>query len=155
MRQFVAWAAAAVALAAAPVSSAGRGTFVGAANCKLCHRDVYQSWAKTPHARAIDRVPSGPGLGEDARARCLTCHATSGADVPSVQCEACHGPGSGYSAPEVMIDPEKAAMAGLVRPSIGSCERCHDNDEPSHKGKLEMPLSSEWGRFIHDVAARE
>ncbi len=153
MRQFFAWTAAAVALAAGLAPGATGASYVGGSRCKLCHRDVYQSWEKTPHARAIDVVPSEADIGEKQREHCLTCHATNGADVPSVQCEACHGPGSDYAAPAVMIDPDKAAMAGLVRPSVPLCERCHENEEPGHKGKLEMPPSSEWGRFIHDVAS--
>lgn len=165
MGSFFAWAAAVVAFAAAPPAPApapvpvparaNDASYVGAARCKLCHREVYLSWAKTPHARAIDAVPPADEIGDEERARCSNCHATRGARFPSVQCEACHGAGSAYAAPEVMIDPEKAAMAGLIRPSIGICERCHENQEPAHKGKLEMPLSSEWGRFIHEIASRE
>jgi hypothetical protein len=77
-------------------------TNVGAERCKLCHRDIYRSWAATPHANA---APS------DFEERCLACHATEVGKLPAVQCEACHGPGSDYAQPEVMIDPEKAAMA--------------------------------------------
>ena len=124
------------------------GTLVGASNvgaerCKLCHRSVYLSWAATPHGRA--EAPPG------ADDRCLRCHATEGRKFPAVQCEACHGPGSDYSAPEVMIDPEKAEMAGLVRPSIVVCERCHENDEPGHRGRFSMPERSEWTRWIHEI----
>lgn len=114
---------------------------VGAERCKLCHRDIYQSWAATPHARAA------PDLEE----RCLACHATELRKLPAVQCEACHGPGGDYAQPEVMIDPEKAAMAGLVRPSIVVCERCHENEEPGHRGRLTMPEPSEWARTIHEM----
>lgn len=130
---FVLWAAGSL-LGATPV---------GAESCKLCHRSLYRSWAATPHAQT--RVPPG---GQD---RCLTCHATDGRKLPAVQCESCHGPGSDYSPPEVMIDPEKAEMAGLVRPSIVVCERCHENDEPGHRGKLSMPERNDWARWIHEM----
>ena len=80
----------------------------------------------------------------------LPRHATETRKLPAVQCEACHGPGSDYSPPEVMIDPEKAAMAGLVRPSIVVCERCHENEEPGHRGNSMMPQQSEWTRWIHE-----
>jgi len=129
---FVLWAAGALLGA----------TTVGAESCKLCHRSVYQSWAATPHA---NRAPSA------FEERCLLCHATGKERLPAVQCEACHGPGSNYSPPEVMIDPEKAALAGLVRPSIVVCERCHENDEPGHRGKLLMPERNEWSRWIHEI----
>jgi hypothetical protein len=113
---------------------------VGAERCKLCHRAVFESWQATPHGKA---APS------DFEGRCLACHATGPEKLPAVQCEACHGPGSDYSPPEVMIDPEKAAMAGLVRPTLVTCERCHENDEPRHKGSLVMPGRNEWSRFLH------
>ncbi|MGH9323219.1 MAG: hypothetical protein ACRD3V_25465, partial [Vicinamibacteria bacterium] len=105
----------------------------------------YESWASTPHARAGQSLPAS------SAERCLTCHATDGTKLASVQCEACHGPGSDYSAPEVMIDLEKAAMAGLLRPSIVLCERCHENDEPDHRGELRMPPRAEWHFWIHGV----
>jgi hypothetical protein len=116
-------------------------TTIGAEKCKLCHRQIYESWTATPHAAAAS------GLEE----RCLPCHATGEKSLPGVQCEACHGPGSDYSQPEVMIDPEKASMAGLVRPSIVVCERCHANDEPGHRGELAMPEPGEWARTIHEM----
>jgi hypothetical protein len=115
-------------------------TNVGAVRCKLCHRAVFESWQATPHGKA---APS------DFEGRCLSCHATEPEKLPAVQCEACHGPGSDYSLPEVMIDPEKAAMAGLVRPTLVTCERCHENDEPQHKGSLVMPGRNEWSHFLH------
>ncbi len=117
-------------------------SYVGGESCRLCHRAIYESWEKTPHAKAP------PSAFEE---RCLSCHATEGRKLPAIQCEACHGPGSDYSPPEVMIDPEKAAMAGLVRPSIVVCERCHENDEPGHRGALAMPQRSEWPLWIHEM----
>jgi Cytochrome c7 and related cytochrome c len=113
---------------------------VGAERCKLCHRAIYESWKATPHAKEAPSAFEG---------RCLSCHATGNEKLPAVQCEACHGPGSEYSLPEVMIDPEKAEMAGLVRPTLVTCERCHENDEPRHKGTLVMPGRNEWSRFLH------
>jgi hypothetical protein len=50
-----------------------------------------------------------------------------------------------------MIDPEKAEMAGLVRPSLVVCERCHENDEPGHRRSLVIPERNEWRRWIHEV----
>ena len=129
---------------AAAASSEGNGaSYVGAERCKLCHRSVYESWEATPHSR--EEVPL------DAGDRCFSCHATEARKLPAVQCEACHGPGSDYSPPEVMIDPEKAAMAGLVRPNLVVCERCHENDEPGHRGKFAMPERNEWTRWIHEM----
>lgn len=122
------------------------GTFVGASACKLCHRAVYESWEKTPHRSASEKAPSGP-----EGARCLACHATRERELEGVQCESCHGPGSAYSAPEVMIDVEKAVMAGLVLPAMDACRRCHENDEPDHRGEFVWPDPGGVGRSIHDM----
>lgn len=129
---------------AAAASPEGNGaSYVGAERCKLCHRSVYESWEATPHSRGEVALGAGD--------RCFSCHATETRKLPAVQCEACHGPGSDYSPPEVMIDPEKAAMAGLVQPTLIVCERCHENDEPGHRGKFAMPERNEWTRWIHEM----
>jgi hypothetical protein len=49
-----------------------------------------------------------------------------------------------------MIDVEKAVMAGLVLPAIDVCRRCHENDEPGHRGELELPDAAGFSRAIHD-----
>jgi Cytochrome c554 and c-prime len=136
------------------LSATERASFVGAERCRLCHRDVHESWLATPHASASASV-WGAASSADDQDRCLTCHATAGRERLGVQCEACHGPGSEYAQPEIMIDPEKAALAGLARISIAVCERCHENDEPGHRGKLVMPRRSEWKLTIHEVKSRE
>jgi hypothetical protein len=127
---------------------AAGASYVGAEKCKLCHRAVYESWARTAHARASESTAP-------AEERCLSCHATRGRELPGVSCESCHGPGSDYSAPEVMIDPEKAEMAGLIRLSIEVCERCHENDEPDHRRGFAMPERDAWSAAIHDVKPRD
>ena len=53
-----------------------------------------------------------------------------------------------------MIDPEKAAMAGLVRPTLVICERCHENEEPGHRGTFLMPEQNQWTRWIHEMKSR-
>ena len=90
-------------------SSAGASPqpeFVGAERCKLCHRQVYESWLATAHARP-DLLPP------DSDASCRSCHVTEAiSGLLGVQCESCHGPGSAYSPAEVMIDRDKALLAG-------------------------------------------
>jgi hypothetical protein len=133
-------------------SFATGASYVGAERCKLCHRAVFESWTRTAHARAGDALANVATPGDE---RCLSCHATARAEFRGVQCESCHGPGSDYSAPEVMIDPDKAEMAGLVRPSIAVCERCHENDEPEHRRGFVMPGPDDWAATIHDVKPRD
>ena len=117
------------------------GDFVGAERCKLCHRSIYESWLLTPHARAFERVE---------QQQCLSCHRTGNQDGPAVQCEACHGAGGDYWPAEVMIDPDKARMAGLVHPDEARCRSCHDNQQPGHRREFAMPASpSEQRRWVH------
>lgn len=144
---YVVWAGALLLNAVATGAS-----YVGAERCKLCHRAVFESWARTAHARAGGVLAKIATPGEE---RCLSCHATVKRELPGVQCESCHGPGSDYSAPEVMIDRDKAEMAGLIRPSIVVCERCHENDEPDHRRGFAMPQADAWGETIHDVKPRD
>ena len=117
--------------------------FVGAEQCKLCHRDVYDSWRRTPHA-------STGTVDIDGEPRCNTCHTT---DVRTrrrgIQCEACHGAGEDYWPAEVMIDSDKASMAGLERPTPAVCRRCHDNDESDHERDFVMPSGAEWEVWVH------
>lgn len=129
--------------------------FVGAERCKLCHRDVYESWLRTPHASTRTVVA-------DADTSCDACHTT---DVgtrrqpvrPGVQCEACHGAGEDYWPAEVMIDPDKALMAGLVQPTRAVCRRCHDteNVEPDHRRDMVMPRQDEWAEWEAWVHIRD
>jgi hypothetical protein len=74
-------------------------TVVGAEKCKMCHKVEFESWAKTKHATAKEKV----------------------------ECETCHGPGSDYKAMNVMKDAAKAKAAGLIaKPAKAGCtEKCH------------------------------
>jgi hypothetical protein len=115
--------------------------YVGAKKCKVCHVEVFASWAKTSHAKALAALK-----GEDATSvTCLECHTTgfgaggfgaegSVVDLGGVQCEACHGPGSLYSFSSVMLKPELSAKAGLLRPDSLACVRCHNARSPTFKG---------------------
>jgi len=98
-------------------------TYVGVDKCgKICHKVEYNSWKTLPHATAFDRLKPD----EQGKAECLKCHATGGsADLPGVQCEACHGPGSDYKSISTMKDKEKALAAGLTLPTKETCLKCH------------------------------
>jgi nitrate/TMAO reductase-like tetraheme cytochrome c subunit len=105
-------------------------TYIGAAKCKMCHKVSFASWSETPHAMALDKLEEA----DKGKAECLKCHATGGsADMPGVQCEACHGPGSGYKSMKVMKDPEASRAAGLIEPDEAVCRSCHEgapHDQP-------------------------
>lgn len=114
---FVGW----LAMAALPAALADP-SYIGAAKCKLCHKTEYASWETQKHAQAFEMLEEA----DRAKAECLTCHATGGsAEMPGVQCESCHGPGSDYKSLKVMKDPEAALAAGLIMPDAATCEGCH------------------------------
>ncbi len=121
-----------VFLLAMAVSVAGAApTYIGADKCKLCHKLQYDSWLKTKHAKAFDSLKP-----EDrAKKECVECHVTGGrTDLPGVQCEACHGPGSESKAISVMKDKAKAIAAGLKIPTEKDCVVCHNKKSPTFKG---------------------
>ena len=106
-------------------------TYIGADKCKLCHKIEYTSWAATKHAKAFDSLKP-----EDrAKKECVECHVTGGkTEMPGVQCEACHGPGSQYKTISIMKDKQKAIAAGLVIPTEKNCVQCHNKKSPNFKG---------------------
>lgn len=106
--------------------------FAFAEACKSCHADVYASWQKTKHARALDRLS-----GSEQAQPCVVCHTTGGAGRierdskfvnNGVQCEACHGPAAAHAADPFNRD-------GLARmPAAAVCEACHNDKSPKFKG---------------------
>lgn len=72
------------------------GNYVGPKACKFCHIEYYNTWIKTNHSRAFERLVE---RGETTNASCLPCH-TTGWDAGTktykfkdVTCEVCHGSG--------------------------------------------------------------
>ncbi len=123
--------------------------YVGVKKCRMCHMKEYKSWAKTKMANAFELLKSGVAAdaktkaGLDANkdyttdAKCLGCHTTNGkADMPGVQCEACHGPGSAYM--KVMMTNRNFKLAdiqakGFVLPNEKTCTKCHNPQSPFFK----------------------
>jgi Cytochrome c554 and c-prime len=101
--------------------------FAWAGACKECHSDIYNSWAKSKHANAIDRLSSS-----EKQADCARCH-TTGPDpknprAQNVQCEACHGAAAEHAAnPFSGVNPVK-------KPESDVCERCHNDKSPRFRG---------------------
>ncbi len=155
--------------------------FVGVKVCMECHdgRQIAgqcSTWMLSKHAQAY-AVLSKPESLEIAKRSgivepptespvCLGCHAT-GADaepwerdptfsvLDGVQCEKCHGPGSEYIDPEIMMDRERAVAAGLV---LGSREYCHNCHAPkgSHEAVLKRPpldMDKAWKEIAHPTPA--
>jgi hypothetical protein len=121
-----------------PAAAPPQSPYIGAEACKTCHADIYDSWSKTKHARATNRVRD-----EDRETgKCMGCHATGTPEqiaqerlkpsLPGVQCECCHGPARAHATPEAGKAP---AMTGLNRhPQTEICERCHNTQSPHFQG---------------------
>jgi len=135
--------------------------YIGASKCKTCHKkeligDQYGKWEKAGHSKAFKTLLSEKAIAvakekgisgkPSEAAECLKCHATAATLGPNdvekkpldnkdgVQCESCHGPGSGYKKKKVMADHEKSLAAGLVIPDEKTCTKCHNDTSPTWKG---------------------
>jgi hypothetical protein len=83
-------------------AASGESHYLGVEDCSNCHEEAFEFWKKTPHARAYSTLTKQH---KEFNLDCVSCHVT-GYDRPggstvthvegltSVQCEACHGPGS-------------------------------------------------------------
>ncbi len=137
--------------------------YVGVKDCRKCHRkkkdgEQFKIWQKSDHSKAFEALASKEakekaaelgvsGNPQEAEA-CLVCH-TAGYGEPKskfrrkfkvsdgVQCENCHGPGSGYKKKKIMKKiyeergPDKkgasptAEKYGLTIPDENTCKTCH------------------------------
>jgi len=125
----------AVVGAAGLVSAEGEHTYISDAKCKMCHKVQHASWLETSHAKATENAKASTEreFSED----CLKCHATNGSEeLPGVQCEACHGPGSDYKKMSIMKDLEAAKANGLVIPTQATCDGCHTGEDHAAKKVL-------------------
>jgi hypothetical protein len=107
---------------------------VGPESCRTCHKEAYETWRASAHARAHETLQPE----QRKNPLCLQCHsrdeARSGqAQVVGVSCETCHGPGRSYQVDVVMRDKELARMMGLQDVTPQSCLTCHNADSPSLK----------------------
>jgi YVTN family beta-propeller protein len=132
--------------------SSGKFKFAGVMVCAQCHQQAkmgyqFSQWRQSRHAQAFavlatehaDKLARESGVKGDPQqsTQCLQCHTTGhGCDQASfresfrlldgVQCEACHGPGSEYSAEAVMLDKAGARNAGLWPVDQQTCRPCHE-----------------------------
>jgi hypothetical protein len=134
--------------------SAAVDDFVGSKKCGSCHPAELQAWRSGPHAGA------GRSIAAASTSACLSCHTTGAAPVGrvaerAVGCEACHGPGRGYSPRDVMKDPPLSRALGLVDLRAAGerervCKSCHRGAT-----KLRPPsLEAGWKRFGHGRRVR-
>ncbi len=126
--------------------------YVGVLACAKCHDapDLgyqFSRWRLSGHARAFAdlatergyELAAKEGVAGDPQSdtQCLRCHTTAAGQgtagfapefqaAEGVQCEACHGAGSDYSAEATMRDPRAAAQAGLQKVTRETCLACHE-----------------------------
>ncbi len=155
--------------------------YVGVKACAPCHKSASSGnqagiWEKSKHAEAYKTLLT-PKANEIAKAKglktaaaespeCLECH-TITADAKlvdktfdvknGVQCEVCHGPGSGYKSMGVMKDKAKAIAAGLVVYDDDAaiqkrCLTCHNDKSPTKK---EFKFDEAWAKIKHAKPAKK
>jgi len=126
--------------------------FTGVMACASCHSGPmfnfqFSTWRMSRHAQAYALLATARALeiakeagvtGDPQKCgQCLQCHTTGNGFAAAnflkgfdrrdgVQCEACHGPGSDYSAEAVMRDKAAARAKGLGQVSAKTCLPCHE-----------------------------
>jgi len=101
--------------------------YIGVSGCASCHKEEHQQWLITPHASSRNSLERMQG---ERRPDCLICHVTGlgyetgykvdqpDADLESVGCETCHGPGEEHA-----FAPTKVNIRGDVSTKL--CAKCH------------------------------
>jgi hypothetical protein len=147
-------------LLGAAQASAADHKYTGVKDCGRCHKkelmgNQLAAWRKADHSKAFETL-KGDEARKIAKERgmttaphesdeCVGCHATAhGLEASQihkkplalsdgVQCESCHGPGSGYRKKKTMSDHDKAVAAGLWEPGKDEkiCTECHNQDSPT------------------------
>ena len=149
-------------------------TFVGSKKCGMCHKKdsagkQLKIWQDSKHANAFktlqsakaDSIAKGKAV-EDPN--CLKCHAT-GYDLDAkmlgkdfkieqgIQCETCHGAGSGYKSKKTMKDHAKSVAVGMVeykdqKAVEAQCVTCHNDKSPTFKA---FDFEKRWAEIAHPV----
>ncbi len=159
------------------LTSQGQNKYAGVKICGMCHKAEKQGnqlgiWQKSKHSEAYktlvsakaDSVARAKGLKKPASEspECLECHVVGykvAADLvdknfdykDGVQCETCHGAGSGYKAIPIMKDKVKSAAAGLKLYKNEAeieklCRTCHNEKSPMYKG---FKFEQMWAKVKH------
>ncbi len=157
--------------------TSAQNTYVGTTTCKMCHNTEKQGkqfeiWSKSKHSEAYsvlltkeaDAIATKKGFKTKAveTPECLGCH-TITADAKlldkkfdvkdGVQCESCHGAGSGYKNMATMKDAKKAEKAGLLmyedeKAITALCVTCHNEKSPTAK---KFEYAKMWPQIEHRV----
>lgn len=144
------------ALTSSPGYALGRFDYVGSEACKQCHREIYDSWKSSIHAKVYDILKPGVRAKEKKEASfdpktdfrldksCMRCHVTGwdqggfsfenpADELKGVGCEDCHGGAEKWMDPHqkkhLKNRKRKLKQTGLVKPFKGRtvCGKCHAN----------------------------
>ena len=145
-----------VSLVAGAIAAAGSvaiqsSTYIGVKKCSFCHKNEnlggqFGIWESITHSKSFESL-SNPNAVIHAETmgverptedpKCLICHVPLFEKAPDfaaegVNCEVCHGPGSGYAKLSIMTNREEAEKKGLVlygppEKIKAFCLECHDN----------------------------
>lgn len=131
--------------------SAPNPNFLGARDCRFCHKSIHNTWTNTVHAHAFTTLKN---IGQEKNASCLPCHVV-GYGMPNgfvdeattpwlagVQCENCHGPAGTHA--ENFEDP---SMRPPVTISAAVCGGCHNG--------FHHPTYDEWLQAGHAKVTEE
>ncbi len=158
------------------INAQNKNSFIGADACGMCHKTEKQGkqldiWKQSKHSQAFKTLQTekaneiAKGLGHTTPAAetqaCLKCH-VSGHDVDKsllgakfkmedgVQCETCHGAGSGYKDMKVMKSREESIAKGLIvhEKLENFCVSCHNSESPTFK---EINITEAWDKIKHSV----
>jgi len=143
-----------------PMVLTAQAKYIGVKACAPCHKGEKKGkqmeiWQGSGHANAFKTLAT-PAAAEIAKKKgltkpateapeCLECHAIDAKNVEKafdmkdgVQCESCHGAGSGYKSMAVMKDHAKAVAAGMTdfkddAAIEKACKSCHNEKSPTYK----------------------
>jgi len=105
-----------------------------AQDCQSCHTDIYNRWAQTPHAHAIDSLAK---KNEHRNPECIVCHVTSyltggfiswekTPEYAGVQCAQCHGGMEGHIEFHSGTSQKEDAPPQVQQTT---CLQCHTPDQ--------------------------
>ncbi len=151
--------------------------YVGVKKCTTCHKSPKQGkqnekWLKSSHSKSFTNLTGKKGLAKAKKLgvkdpanskKCLSCHAPEfdkktqwGSKFKleeGVQCESCHGPGSGYKKKKIMKDQKTAIANGLIIPDEKTCLGCHKKNNREHKGNFDFKKALE--KIKHPVPKKK
>lgn len=130
---------------------AGKNTYVGSENCRVCHPAEYKTWRQSDHSRAYESLLARQ---RDNNPDCVSCHVVDlGAgdgfaglsqtpERANVQCESCHGRGADHAS--ARTKHADVSVGKMSRVLSTSCEVCHD-----YQHSPEFSYTTYWTRIEH------